>query len=49
MLDEKTQEVSFMGYTHSRAAIKWWDSHTKKLKYCSSTNFNEHNNKYGKG
>ena len=29
--------------------MKWWDQHTKKLIYCSSTKFDEHNNKLGKG
>ena len=29
--------------------MKWWDPHTKKLKYCSSEKFDEHNNKFGKG
>ena len=38
-----------MGYTNSRATMKLWDPHTKKLKYCSSTKFGEHNNKFGKG
>ena len=38
-----------MGYTNSRATMKWWDPHTKKLKYCSYTKFDEHNNKCGKG
>ena len=36
-----------MVYTNSRAAMKWWDSHTNKLKYCSYAKFNEHNNKFG--
>ena len=38
-----------MGYTNSRVTMKWWDPHTKKLKYCSSTKFYEHNDKFGKG
>ena len=38
-----------MGYTSSRATIKWWDPHTKKLKYFPSAKFDEHNNKFGKG
>ena len=29
--------------------MKWWDPHTKRLKYCSSENNYEHNNKFGKG
>ena len=37
-----------MGYTNRRATIKWQDPHTKKLKYCSSAKFDEHNNKFGK-
>ena len=28
--------------------MKFWDPHTKKLKYCSSEKFDEHNNKSGK-
>ena len=28
--------------------MKWWDPHTKKLKYCSSEKCDEHNNKFGK-
>ena len=35
--------------TNIRATIKWWDPHTKILKYCSSVKFNEHNNNFGKG
>ena len=38
-----------MGYTNIRATIKWWDPHTKELKYFLSTKFDEHNNKFGKG
>ena len=38
-----------MGYKNSRATIKWWYPRTKKLKYCSYANFDEHNNKFGKG
>ena len=44
-----TQEGSFMGYTNSRATMKWWYPHTKILKCCSYAKFDEHNNKYGKG
>ena len=29
--------------------MKWWVSHTKKLKYCLSAEFDEHNNEFGKG
>ena len=29
--------------------MNFWDPHTKKLKYCSSENSDEHNNKFGKG
>ena len=29
--------------------MKWWDPHTKKLKYFPSTKFDEYNNKFGKG
>ena len=38
-----------MGYTNSRSTMKWWDPHTKKLKYCSSAKSDEHKNKFGKG
>ena len=38
-----------MGYTNIIAKMKWWEPHTKKLKYCSFENFDEHNNKFGKG
>ena len=37
-----------MGYTNKGAKMKLWDPHTKKLKYCSSTKFDEHSNKFGK-
>ena len=29
--------------------MKWWDPHTKKLKYFLSAKFDEYNNKFGKG
>ena len=45
-LYEITQEGSFMGYTNSRATIKWWDPHTKKLKYCLSEKFDERNSTF---
>ena len=32
-LDYITQEGLFMVYTNSRATMKCWDPHTKKLKY----------------
>ena len=38
-IDNITQEVLFMGYTNSIYIIKWWDSHTKRLKYCLSEKF----------
>ena len=38
-----------MGYTNSIFTMKWWDPHTKRLKYCSSAKFDEHNNKFGRG
>ena len=38
-----------MSYTNIRATIKWWEPHTKKLKYCSSETFDENNNKFGIG
>ena len=37
-----------MGYTDRIATMKWWYPHTKKLRYCSSGKFDEHNNKFGK-
>ena len=37
-----TQRGSLMSYTNIIATIKWWDPHTKKLKYCSSEIFDEH-------
>ena len=38
-----------MGYKNSRATMKRWYPHTKKLKYYSSAEFDENNNKFGKG
>ena len=38
-----------MGYTSSRATMKWCNPHTKKLKYYSSEIFDEHNDIFGKG
>ena len=38
-----------MGYTNTIYKMKWQDPHINKLKYCSSTKFDEHNNKFGKG
>ena len=37
-----------MGYTDRISTMKWWDPHTKKLRYVSSAKFDEHNNKFGK-
>ena len=37
-----------MGYTKIRVTIKWWDPHTKKLKYFSYSKFDEHYNKFVK-
>ena len=37
-----------MGYTNIRDTMKWWDPHTKNLKYCSSAKFDENKNKFGK-
>ena len=34
-----------MGYTNTRATMKWWDPQTKKLKYFSSVKFDEYSNK----
>ena len=38
-----------MGYTNSRATIKWWYPYNKRLKYCSYEKFDEYNIKFGKG
>ena len=38
-----------MRYTNSKETMEWWYPHTKKLKYCLSTKFNEHKNEFGKG
>ena len=38
-----------MGYTNIRATMKLWYPHTKRLKYCLSEKFDEHNNKFVKG
>ena len=38
-----------MSSKNIRATMKWWDPHTKKLKYFSSAKFDEHKNKFGKG
>ena len=38
-----------MGYTNRRATMNLRKQHTKRLKYCSSEKFDEHNNKFGKG
>ena len=32
-LEYRTQEVTLMGNTNSRATIKWWDPHTKQLRF----------------
>ena len=37
-----------MGYTTRRDTMKWWEAHTKNLKYFSSGNSNEHNTKHRK-
>ena len=37
-----------MGYTNRTATMKWWYQHTKKIKYCSSEKYDEHNRKNGK-
>ena len=37
-----------MCYTNSIDTMKWWDPHTKKLKYYSSAKFDKYNNKFGK-
>ena len=47
-LDNRTQEGSFTGYTKIRSTTKWWDPHTKRLKYCLSSKFDENNNRFGK-
>ena len=38
-----------MVYTNSKATLKWWDPHTKRLKYCPSINFDVHNSNLNKG
>ena len=38
-----------MGGTKRRNKMKLWDPHTKKLRYCSSAKFDDHNNKVRKG
>ena len=38
-----------MGYKNRSATMKWWEAHTKKLKYCSYAKFDEHSHKFGKG
>ena len=38
-----------MGYRKIIATTKCQDSHTNKIKYFSYENFDEHNNKFGKG
>ena len=38
-----------MGYKNRKDTMKWWDPHTKKIKYCSSVKFDEHDNKFDKG
>ena len=38
-LYDRTQELSLMGYTNSRATIKWRDPHTKKIKTFHIPNF----------
>ena len=47
-LYDRTQEGLFVGYSNIRATIKWWDLHTKIIKYCLSVKSDEHNNKFGK-
>ena len=49
MLYHITQEVPLMVYTNSRATMKWWDPHIKKLKYLLSAKSDKNNNKFGKG
>ena len=38
-----------MVYTNSIATIKWWDTYIKRLRYCSSAQFDEHKNKFVRG
>ena len=47
-LGGRKQERSFICSTNSRATIKLLDPHNKKLKYCSSAKFDEHNSKFEK-
>ena len=35
-LDNRKKEGQLMSYTNNIATMKWWDQHTKRLKYCSS-------------
>ena len=37
-----------MGYTNSRATVRWWDLYTWKLKQSLSEKYYEHKNKFGK-
>ena len=37
-----------MGYTNNIAIMKWCDPHNQRLEYCSSAEFDAHNNKFGK-
>ena len=38
-----------MCYTNSRATMKCWDIHIKKIKYCLSEKIDEHDNIFSKG
>ena len=38
-----------MDYTNSRPTMKWCEPHTKRLKYCSNVNCDEHDNNFGRG
>ena len=38
-----------MSYTNRTATMKWWDTKTKKLKYCSYAKSDEYYNKFDKG
>lgn len=41
-LSDRVQRGYFMGYTNSRAVIKWWDPNTDKILLCTGAKFNEY-------
>ena len=48
-LDDQIKELTFMGYTNSRAKMKLWDPHINTLKCCSSAKFDGNINNFGNG